>query len=146
MKFAKDILDSKGHEVWSIDPDSTVLDALKLMADKGIGAVLVMRDEKLRGILSERDYARKIVLEGKTSRDSKVKDVMIRHVLCASPDRTIEECLALMTDKRERHLPILEKKHVIGMVSIGDLVKAVIAEQQFEIERLQQYVDGDNGQ
>jgi CBS domain-containing protein len=146
MKFAKDILGSKGHEVWSIDPDSTVLDALKLMADKGIGAVLVMRDEKLRGILSERDYARKIVLEGKTSRDSRVKDVMIRRVLCAAPDRTIEECLALMTDKRERYLPIVEKKQVIGMVSIGDLVKAVIAEQQFEIERLQQYVDGDNGQ
>ena len=145
MKLAKDILESKGHEVWSIDPDSSVLDALKLMADKGIGAVLVMRDEKLRGILSERDYARKIVLEGKTSRESKVQDVMVRRVLCAAPDRTIEECLALMTDKRERHLPIVEKKHVIGMVSIGDLVKATIAEQQFEIERLQHYIDGDNG-
>jgi CBS domain-containing protein len=145
MKFAKDILHAKGHAVWSIDPDSTVLDALKLMAEKEVGAIVVMRGEKLRGLISERDYARKIVLEGKTSRDSQVKDVMTRRVLCAAPERTIEECLALMTDKRERHLPIVEKKHVIGMVSIGDLVKAVIAEQQFEIERLQQYIDGDNG-
>ena len=145
MRFAKDILDSKGYEVWSIDPDSTVLDALKLMSEKEVGAIVVKRGEKLRGLISERDYARKIVLEGKTSRDSQVKDVMTRHVLCAAPERTIEECLALMTAKRERHLPIVEKKHVIGMVSIGDLVKAVIAEQQFEIERLQQYIDGDNG-
>lgn len=144
MKLAKDILDHKGHEVWSIDPDSSVLDALELMAEKEIGAVVVMRDEKLRGIVSERHYARKIVLEGKTSKDVRVKDVMTRRVLCASPERTIEECLALMTDKHERHLPIVEKKRVIGIVSISDLVKAVIAEQKFEIERLQQYIDGDN--
>jgi len=145
MKLARDILESKGHNFWSIDPDSSVFDALELMADKDVGAVLVMRNEKLIGIVSERDYARKIVLEGKTSKDALVKDVMIRRVLCASPDRTIEECLALMTDKRARHLPILEKKCVIGIVSIGDLVKAVIAEQKFEIERLQQYIDEDNG-
>jgi len=144
MKLAKEILNSKGNEVWSVDPNSTVLDALELMADKDVGAVLVMREGKLQGLLGERHYARKIVLEGKTSRDSKVSDVMTRRVLCAAPDRTIEECLALMTDKRERYLPIVEKKEVVGIVSIGDLVKAVIAEQQFEIERLQQYLDGDN--
>jgi len=144
MKIAREILESKGHEICSIDPDSSVFDALRLMADKDVGAVLVMRDEKLVGIVSERDYARKIVLEGKTSKDARVEDVMIRRVLCAAPDRTIEECLALMTDKRARHLPIVEKKHVIGIVSIGDLVKAIIAEQKFEIERLQQYIDEDN--
>ncbi len=144
MKLAKDILDSKGHEICSIDPDNSVLDALRLMADKDVGAVLVMRGEKLVGIVSERDYARKIVLEGKTSKDARIEDVMIRRVLCAAPDRTIEECLALMTDKRARHLPIVEKKLVIGIVSIGDLVKAIIAEQKFEIERLQQYIDNDN--
>lgn len=141
MKLAKEILGSKGSEIWSVDPDSSVLDALKLMADKEIGAVLVMSGEKLVGILSERDYARKVVLEGKTSRDSKVADVMTRRVLCAPPDRTVDECFALMTEKRARHIPIVEKKHVIGLVSIGDLVKEVIAEQQFEIERLQQYAD-----
>lgn len=141
MKRAKEILGSKGTHVWSVDPDSTVLDALKLMAAKDIGAVLVMEGDKLVGILTERDYARKIVLEGKASRDSLVKDVMTRQVLCAPPDRTIDECFALMTDKRARHLPILDKKQVIGMISIGDLVKEVIAEQQFEIERLQQYAD-----
>jgi len=145
MKLASDILQSKGCEVWSIDPESSVFDALRLMAEKDIGAVLVMRGEKPVGIVGERDYARKIVLEGKTSKDARVEDVMVRRVLCAPPDRTIEECLALMTDKRARHLPIVEKKHVIGMVSIGDLVKAIIAEQKFEIERLQQYIDEDNG-
>ncbi len=145
MKLASDILQSKGRGVWSIDPESSVFDALRLMAEKDIGAVLVMRGEKPVGIVSERDYARKIVLEGKTSKDARVEDVMVRRVLCAPPDRTIEECLALMTDKRARHLPIVEKKHVIGMVSIGDLVKAIIAEQKFEIERLQQYIDEDNG-
>jgi len=143
MKLAKDILGSKGSEIWSIDPDSSVFDALGLMADKDVGAVLVMRDGKLVGIVTERDYARKIALEGKTSHEATVADVMTRRVLCAPPDRTIEECLALMTDKRARHLPIVDKKHVIGVVSIGDLVKAVIAEQQFEIEKLQQYIDAE---
>jgi len=145
MKLASDILHSKGHGVWSVDPESSVFDALGLMAEKDVGAVLVMRGEKPVGIVSERDYARKIVLEGKTSKDARVEDVMVRRVLCAPPDRTIEECLALMTDKRARHLPIVEKKQVIGIVSIGDLVKAIIAEQKFEIERLQQYIDEDNG-
>lgn len=142
MKLANDILESKGNDIWSIDPDESVYDALKLMADKRIGAVLVMREGKLRGILTERDYARKVALEGRTSRESRVRDLMTRRVLCAAPDRTIEECLALMTDKRARHLPIVDHKQVVGMISIGDAVKAVIAEQQFEIERLQQYVDG----
>lgn len=142
MKTASDILDTKGREIWSIEPDRSVFDALRLMADKRIGAVLVMQDGRLMGIITERDYARKVALEGKTSREARVRDLMTRRVLCASPERTVEECLALMTDKRARHIPILEKKHVVGLISIGDAVKAVIAEQQFEIERLQQYVDG----
>lgn len=142
MKTASDILETKGHEIWSIDPEKSVFDALGLMADKDIGAVLVMAGQKPVGIISERDYARKVVLEGKTSREARVQDLMTRRVLCAPPDRTIEECLALMTEKRARHIPIVDKKQVIGLISIGDAVKAVIAEQQFEIERLQQYLDG----
>ena len=141
MKTARDILESKGSEVWSIEPDRSFFDALKLMADKDVGAVLVMTGDKPVGIVTERDYARKVALEGRTSREAQVQDLMTRRVLCAPPDRTIEECLALMTDKRARHIPIVDKKRVVGLISIGDAVKAVIAEQQFEIDRLQQYLD-----
>jgi CBS domain-containing protein len=112
------------------------------MAEKDVGALLVMEGAKLVGIVTERDYARKIVLAGKTSRDTPVRDVMTTRVLCARPDQTIEECMALMTDKRTRHLPILDHKHVVGLVSIGDLVKAIIREQKFVIEQLQQYISG----
>ena len=141
MKTANEILEKKGREIWSVGPHESVYDALKLMADKRIGAVLVMDGDKPVGILTERDYARKVALEGRTSREAKVSDLMTRRVLCAAPDRTVEECLALMTDKRARHIPILDHKRVVGMISIGDAVKAIIAEQQFEIERLQQYLD-----
>ncbi len=142
MKSVKDILYSKGHEIWSVKPNDTVFDAVKLMADKGIGAVLVLDGDKLVGIVTERDYARKIILEGKSSKDSSVSEIMTTQVLCVSPERTIEECMALMTDKRARHLPVLDHERVVGIVSIGDLVKAVISEQQVLIDHLQHYISG----
>lgn len=142
MKTARDILSAKGKEIWSISSADTVFDAVKLMAEKGVGALLVMDGGKLVGIITERDYARKIILAGKTSRESFVGDVMTRKVLCVPPDRAVDECMALMTDKRARHLPVIEHKQVIGVISIGDLVKATINEQQFLIEQLQQYISG----
>jgi len=142
MKVAKDILNSKGHEIWSVSSDTSVFEAVKLMADKGVGALLVMDEERLVGIVTERDYARKIILEGKSSRDSVVKEVMTRKVLCVTPERTVDECMALMTDKRSRHLPVVENKRVIGVISIGDLVKAMISEQQILIDQLQHYISG----
>jgi CBS domain-containing protein len=114
-----------------------VFEAVKLLADKGIGCLLVMDNEKLVGVVTERDYARKVVLEGRSSRELPVSDVMTRKVLCVSPERTSDECMALMTDKRVRHLPVVDHKNVIGVVSIGDLVKAVISEQQILIDQLQ---------
>jgi len=140
MQTVAEILRDKGADVWSIDPDETVLDALKAMADKRVGALLVMQNDKLVGIISERDYARKVALEGKTSRGSKVRDIMSHKVLCARPEQTVQECMAMMSDKRARHLPIVDHKTIVGVVSIGDLVKSIIAEQQFEIERLQYYI------
>ncbi len=142
MKLVSDILNSKGHEIWAVKPDDTVFDSLQLMADKSIGALLVMNGDKLVGIVTERDYARKVILEGKSSKDSTVKEVMTTKVLCVSPERTVDECMALMTDKRARHLPVLDHKHVVGVISIGDLVKAVISEQQVLIDQLQHYISG----
>ena len=142
MKTVMDILNDKGHEVFKVSPGDTVFDSLKLMADKGVGSLLVMDGEKLVGIVTERDYARKVILEGKSSKTATVDEVMTRQVLCASPDRTVDECMALMTDKRARHLPVVDHKQVIGIVSIGDLVKAMISEQQFLIDQLQHYISG----
>ena len=142
MKTVKDILKAKGTEIWSVQSSDTVLDSLRLMADKRIGSLLVMDGEKLMGIVTERDYARKVILEGKSSKDTTVSEVMTRKVLCVSPERTVDECMALMTDKRARHLPVVDHKHVVGVVSIGDLVKALIAEQQILIDQLQHYISG----
>ncbi len=142
MKSVHDILKSKGHDIWSVRPDDTVFDSLKVMADKGVGALLVMDGDKLVGIVTERDYARKVILEGKSSKSSQVSEVMTRQVLCVTPQQTIDECMALMTDKRARHLPVLQNKKVIGIVSIGDLVKAMINEQQVLIDHLQHYIAG----
>lgn len=136
------ILQSKGSQIYSVAPDRTVFEALKLMADRQIGALLVMEGDKLVGIVTERDYARKIALENRSSRDTLVRDVMTRRVLCVRPEQTIEECMALMTDKRNRHLPVVDHKRVIGVLSIGDLVKAIIGEQKFVIEQLQHYISG----
>ena len=142
MKSVKDILKTKGDDVWAVKPDDTIFDSLKLMADKEIGALLVMDDEKLVGIVTERDYARKVILEGKSSQTSSVSEVMTTKVLCVNPTQTIDECMALMTDKRARHLPVVDHKHVIGVISIGDLVKAMINEQKVLIDHLQNYISG----
>jgi CBS domain-containing protein len=142
MKTVQSLLEKKGSQIWSIGPDASVFEAISLMAEKGIGAVLVMEDGRLCGILSERDYARKVILAGKSSRQTPVRDIMTRSVLCARLEQTVEQCLALMTDKRIRHLPVADDGNVIGLVSIGDLVKEIIAEQQFIIEQLEHYIAG----
>lgn len=142
MHTVSQLLDAKGHDVFSVAPDDSVLYALELMAKHDVGALVVMDDDHLRGIISERDYARKVILDGRTSEDTKVSQVMTAKVLCASPSQTIPECFALMTDKRIRHLPVLEHKKVIGMLSIGDCVKATIHDQEFVIEQLENYISG----
>jgi len=138
----RQLLASKGHDVWSVSPDTTVFDALKLMADKGIGAVIVLADGELCGVLSERDYARKVVLEGKASISTPASEIMTSPVLIVEPEHTIDRCMALMTDKRLRHLPVVENDRVVGMVSIGDIVKSVIADQEFMLDQLETYISG----
>lgn len=142
MHTVKQLLESKGHDVWSVSPDTSVLEAIKKMADKRIGALLVLDRGKPVGIVSERDYARKVILQGRSSQETPVKDVMTTRVVCARPDLNVEECMAIMTDKRIRHLPVMEGDEVLGMISIGDLVKAIIAEQQFIINQLERYITG----
>jgi CBS domain-containing protein len=142
VSTVKEILRTKGLEVWSLAPDATVYDALRLMADKNIGAALVMDGDDLVGILSERDYARKVTLRGKSAQDTSVREIMTERVVCVRPEETAEECLALMTDKRVRHLPVLEGGRVSGVISIGDVVKSVISEQTFIIEQLEHYITG----
>lgn len=142
MKTVQQLLDSKAHRLVSVSPDTTVYDALKLMADKEIGAVVVLDGERLAGIFSERDYARKVILFGKSSRETRVSEIMTSKVVCVRPSNTVDECMALMTDKRIRHLPVLEGKRVIGVISIGDVVKEMLAEQQFIIQQLEHYIAG----
>ena len=137
MKTIKEILDAKGRDVATIGPEETVLEALKLMAEKELGALVVMEDGMLKGLFSERDYARKVFLKGRTSPKTKVREVMTEKVVCATLKRTAEEVMALMTEKRARHIPIIDEKRVVGLVSIGDLVKAIISDQQFVIEQLE---------
>ena len=142
MKTIRQLLESKGHDIWSISPDATVYDAIKMMAEKEIGALLIMDGSRPVGILSERDYARKIILKGRSSRETKVRDIMTADVIFADTDQSIEGCMALMTNKRIRHLPILDEGKLIAVVSIGDLVKCIIAEQKFVIEQLESYING----
>ena len=138
----KDILTSKGHEIWSITPDKTVFEALELMADKEIGALLVMEGDRVNGLFSERDYARKMILMGRTSKDTKVNEVMTSKVICSALNHSADECMALMTEKHIRHLPVLDGDQVVGLISIGDVVKSIISEQQFSIEQLTNYITG----
>ncbi|MCL4857854.1 MAG: CBS domain-containing protein [Caldilineaceae bacterium] len=140
MKIVKDILEQKGHQVWSIAPDATVYEALKVMGEREVGALTVVDGGSLVGIISERDYARKVILRGKTSRETRVREIMTAAVVTTSPDQTVEECMATMTERRIRHLPVIERGRMVGMVSIGDLVKSIIAEQQFMIEQLETYI------
>ena len=140
MKTVQDILNEKGHDLYRISPDHSVLDALHLMAEQEIGALPVVDGERLVGLISERDYARKVILLDRSSRDTRVRDIMMTRVPCVSPKRSVEECMALMTDKRVRHLPVLRDGHLVGLVSIGDLVKSIIDEQQFIISQLELYI------
>jgi len=140
MKTVRQLLQGKTSGVHTIDSDVPVIDALRLMAEREIGALPVMAGGKLAGILSERDYARKVILQGKSSRDTTVREIMTARVVCVGPERTVEECMALMTDKRIRHLPVIEHGELIGLLSIGDLVKEMISEQQFMIAQLESYI------
>lgn len=142
MTIVRNLLESKGGHVWSIDPEATVFDAITLMAEKGIGALVVMSGDQVVGMLSERDYARKVLLKGRASRTTPVRDIMSQEVVFAAPDQNVEQCMNIMTDKRIRHLPVLDDGKVVGLVSIGDLVKAIITEQQETIEHLESYIRG----
>ena len=143
MITVKDILDQKGHTAWTIRPEAKVLEALGLMAKKGIGALVVVdTDEDVIGILSERDYARKIILMGRQSQDTPVNDIMTKEVYGVHYDTTAEECMALMTDKHIRHLPVCKDGKLAGIISIGDVVKAVITQQKVTIENLENYIMG----
>ena len=142
MATVRQVLNGKGGDVWTLDPEDTVLDAIRVMADKDVGALVVVEDGKPIGIFTERDYARKMILEDRQSKSTSVRDVMSTRIVCASPDQTIEECMAVMTEKRVRHLPVLAEGKLAGIVSIGDLVKSRIADQEFIIEQLAHYIHG----
>jgi len=144
MKSVAQILKSKSAQgVLTIAPSDTVYDAVKMMADKGVGALLVMEDGKIAGIVTERDYARKIVLLGRSSKETPVRDIMTSPVMYVRPDQSNEECMALMTDSRVRHLPVMDGARLVGLVSIGDLVKDIISEQKFIIDQLEHYIRGE---
>ncbi|RME77160.1 MAG: CBS domain-containing protein [Chloroflexi bacterium] len=140
MTLVRQILQKKGRQVYSTTPETSVSEALQLMAEKNIGALVVLDGDRLVGIISERDYARKVFLLNRTPADTPVKDIMTSPVYCIGPDFTLEQCMATMTDKRIRHLPVLENDKVIGVISIGDVVKAVISDKQFMIEQLENYI------
>lgn len=144
VKTAAEILRSKPHQtVYTIPPSASVFDAVKLMADKEIGALLVMEGEAIAGIITERDYARKIILVGRSSRETPVRDIMTSKVMYVGPGHTTEECMALMTENRLRHLPVLDSGKLVGLISIGDLVKDIISEQRFIIDQLEHYIRGE---
>ena len=142
MHTVKELLREKGNQIWTIGPQATVYDALELMAAKNIGCVVVLEEGNVAGIFTERDYARKVALKGRSSKTTKVGDLMITDVLYVGPDDTIEDCMALMTDKRLRHLPVMENGKLAGVVSIGDIVKVVISNREFTIRELERYITG----
>ncbi len=142
MKTAKNILDSKGRDVHTVRPDDTVLTALGLMAEHNVGALVVVENEELVGIISERDYARKVILKGKFSKDTPVSEIMEKRVHCISSTQIVDACMALMTEHRIRHLPVLEMGRLAGLVSVRDVVKAIIEDQKFTIEQLEHYIAG----
>jgi CBS domain-containing protein len=142
MITVRDILQRKGNQIWSVAPDSTVYDALMLMAEQNVGALLVLDGEKIVGIFSERDYARKIILKGKASKETSVDEIMTSEVTTVHPGQSVEECMALMTHKRIRHLPVLEGEKLAGLISIGDVVKAIISDREFIIKQLESYITG----
>jgi len=140
MITVRQLLDKKGRQIFSIGPGAAVLEAIRLMAERHVGALLVMEGETLSGIVSERDYARKVILMGRSSADTPVRDIMTVAVVTVQPETPVEKCMQVMTERRVRHLPVIEAGRVVGMVSIGDLVKAVIADQQQHIEQLESYI------
>ena len=142
MKLIKHLLDRKGRDIISVKPETSVLDAIRLMAEKGIGSLVVMEDQELLGIMSERDYARKVIIKGRSSESTAVSEIMTANVLTTSSSETVNDCMGVMTEKKIRHLPVVEDSIVIGMISIGDLVEAIIADQQEEIEQLEHYISG----
>ena len=142
MKTVKQVLQAKGNNIWSLSPDASVFDAIKLMADNNVGALLVVEEGKLVGIISERDYARKVFLRGKSSKETAVKEIMTDKVIYVRPEQTVEDCMAIMTNKRIRHLPVLENDQLVGIISIGDLVREIMAEQEYTIHLLEQYITG----
>ena len=142
MTSVRQLLDHKGRKIWSIHPDATVFDAVAKMAEKDVGSLVVMESDKLVGIITERHYARNVVLKGKTSPATPVRDIMERRVVIARPEQTVEQCMALMSDKRVRHLPVFEGNKLVGIVSIGDLVKSIIGDQKFTIDQLVHYIHG----
>ncbi len=142
MSTVKDLLTAKGSSVSTISPQANVYEALAIMAEKNIGALVVVSEEKVVGVVSERDYARKVVLKGRSSKEIAVKDIMSSAVVSVSPAQTVEECMAIMTEKRYRHLPVLDNRKLVGIISIGDLVKSIISEQKFMIENLKNYISG----
>ena len=138
----REILTHKGSNVWSVTPESTVLEAIQMMADKNVGALLVTKEGRLLGVLSERDYTRKIVLKGRSSKDTPVRDILSGHVVSATPDHTVDECLRLMTEHRIRHLPVMDGTKILGVISIGDLVNFIISAQSSTIQQLETYITG----
>ncbi len=142
MKTVSQLLQTKGRQVWSIGPEAWVIDALKLMAEKEVGALLVVEAGRVVGILSERDYARKVSLHGKSSKTTLVREIMTEKVVYVRPDQTVADCMAVMTNKRIRHLPVLEDDQLVGVISIGDVVKEVISAQEFIIAQLENYITG----
>ena len=143
MTTIRQLLDQKGSNIWSIHPDATVFDAIAKMAEKDIGSLVVMEGEELVGIITERHYARNVVLKGKASPATPVRDIMERHVVVAQPGQSVDECMAVMSEERVRHLPVFEGKKPIGIVSIGDLVKSIIGDQKFMIIQLEHYIHGE---
>jgi CBS domain-containing protein len=142
MKLVKHLLGSKSPEVISIAPDASVLDAITIMAEKAIGSLLVMREGAMLGIVTERDYARKVIVKGRSSKSTHVSEIMTPDVLTVTVERTVNECMTLMTEKKIRHLPVVDDDGVVGVISIGDLVQAIISDQKDEIEQLEHYISG----
>ena len=140
MRRIEQILDTKGHDIWSIEQDASVFEAIELMAKKEVGALLVTKSGNPVGMISERDYARQVILKGLSSKETLIRDIMATRVIYAHLDATVEECMALMTENHIRHLPVIDEEYLLGMISIGDLVKALIAEQQITIEQLERYI------
>lgn len=140
MQTVRQLLQAKGTDVWAVGPDTSVYDAIKIMTDKDIGALIVREGGNTVGLMSERDYVRNVVLQGRSSKETEVREIMTPRVVCAHPDQTLEECMAVMTEKRVRHLPVMDGNQLLGIISIGDLVKAMIEEQQFIIEQLVHYI------